>query len=192
MEYCRTHSVLSRLVLCVTVLTSAISTAQGGAASPTHLNPDLLKEFCWRMVGPAMPSGRVWAVVGVESDPKTIYARTASGGVWKTTNHGTTWKPIFEHEGSSSIGAIAVAKQNPNIAWVGTGEPASVRSNRLGDGVYKSTDGGETWTNMGLLRMIRNSDSRTPLNAAKKEYFWQAVRHNNLSFSISTSLPRYS
>jgi hypothetical protein len=126
------------------------STPQGGAASPAYLNPDLLKEFCWRMVGPAMPSGRVWTVVGVESDPKTIYAGTAGGVVWKTTNHGTTWKPIFEHEGSSSIGAIAVAKQNPNIAWVGTGEPASVRSNRLGDGVYKSTDGGETWTNMGL------------------------------------------
>ena len=89
-------------------------------------------------------------MTGVESNPKVQYLTTAGGGVWKTTNHGTTYEPIFNHEGSASTGAVAVAPSNPDIVWVGTGEPANTRANSWGDGVYRSLDAGATWTHMGL------------------------------------------
>jgi photosystem II stability/assembly factor-like uncharacterized protein len=86
----------------------------------------------------------------VESDPKLLYVTTAGGGLWKSTNNGTTFVPVFNHESSASTGAVAVAGTDKNIVWVGTGEPASTRANSWGDGIYKSTDGGATWRNMGL------------------------------------------
>lgn len=104
----------------------------------------------WRLLGPSMPAGRAWTVTGVESDPKTLYLTTAGGGLWKTTNHGTTFHNVFTHQGSASTGAVAVAPSDPSIVWVGTGEPANTRANSWGDGVYRSVDGGETWRHMGL------------------------------------------
>jgi photosystem II stability/assembly factor-like uncharacterized protein len=89
-------------------------------------------------------------VVGVESNPKTFYVCTAGGGLWKSTDNGTTLVPIFDNQTSASIGAVAIARSNSNIVWVGTGEPANTRANSWGDGVYKSTDGGQTWAHMGL------------------------------------------
>jgi hypothetical protein len=83
-------------------------------------------------------------------DTRVIFAASASGGAWKTENAGTTWRPVFENEGSVSLGAIALAPSNPDIVWVGTGEQNSVRSSSYGDGVYRSDDGGTTWRNMGL------------------------------------------
>jgi photosystem II stability/assembly factor-like uncharacterized protein len=115
-----------------------------------QLSTDLLKDWHWRLVGPSNPAGRAWTVVGVESDPKTLYVTTAGGGLWKSTNYGTTFLPVFNYESSASTGAVAVAKTNTSIVWVGTGEPASTRANSWGDGVYKSVDGGQTWKNMGL------------------------------------------
>jgi len=97
-----------------------------------------------------MPAGRAWKVVGVESDPRTLYVTTAGGGLWKTVNHGTTFEPIFNFEGTASTGAVAIAKSNPDIVWVGTGEAANTRANSWGDGIYRSTDGGRTWENLGL------------------------------------------
>ncbi len=115
-----------------------------------RIEESLLNEFTWRLLGPASPAGRAWQVVGVESDPKTFYVTTAGGGLWKSTNNGTTIEPIFNDEGSASTGAVAIAPSNTDLVWVGTGEPANTRANSWGDGVYKSTDGGSTWTNMGL------------------------------------------
>jgi len=124
--------------------------AQAGETSQGLFNDELLSDWHWRLLGPTMPAGRAWTVVGVESDPKTLYVTTASGGLWKSTNNGTTFEPVFESEGSASTGAVAIAASNTDIVWVGTGEPANTRANSWGDGVYKSTDGGATWANMGL------------------------------------------
>lgn len=118
----------------------------------------MLSEFAWRPIGPAVTSGRV-VDLAVDDGPgakaegnvgKLMYAAAASGGVWKSTNAGTTWEPIFDKEGSSSIGDIAIASTNPGIVWVGTGESNNQRSSSWGDGVYKSENGGKTWQHMGL------------------------------------------
>jgi photosystem II stability/assembly factor-like uncharacterized protein len=94
--------------------------------------------------------GRIDDFAVVESNPKIIYVGAASGGVWKTTNNGVTWTPIFDDQVTSSIGDVAVAPSNPDIIWVGTGEANNRQSSSWGDGVYKSLDGGKTWENMGL------------------------------------------
>jgi photosystem II stability/assembly factor-like uncharacterized protein len=107
----------------------------------------------YRYIGP--PGNRVSAVAGVPGDPNVYYAGGASGGVWKSTDGGIHWRPIFDDQPAQSIGAIAVAPSDPNIVWVGTGE-TFIRSNvSLGDGIYKSTDAGRTWTRMGLERSGR-------------------------------------
>ncbi len=103
-----------------------------------------------RSVGPAVTSGRIVGFAVNPTDRSHYYAAAASGGVWKTTNSGTTWSPIFDGEGSYSIGCITMDPKNPNVLWVGTGENNSQRSVGYGDGVYKSTDGGKTWVNVGL------------------------------------------
>jgi photosystem II stability/assembly factor-like uncharacterized protein len=119
-------------------------------SSGKQLTADLLSEFKWRLVGPSSPAGRVWTVVGDENNPKTFYVCTAGGGLWKSTDNGTTLLPIFDNQTSASTGAVAVAKSNSDLVWVGTGEPANTRANSWGDGVYKSLDGGKTWVHMGL------------------------------------------
>ena len=104
----------------------------------------------FRSIGPAFTSGRV---VGFAVDPTNssrYYVAVASGGVWKTLNNGTTWAPVFDNEGSYSIGAIAVDPKNPSTVWVGTGENNSQRSVSYGNGVYRSDDGGRSWRNLGL------------------------------------------
>ncbi len=115
-----------------------------------QLNPSLLSEFKWRLVGPSSPAGRAWQVVGDEHNPKTFYVCTAGGGLWKSTDNGTTIHPIFDNETSASTGAVAIAPSNSDLVWVGTGEPANTRANSWGDGVYKSLDGGKSWQHMGL------------------------------------------
>ncbi len=104
----------------------------------------------WRSIGPAYNSGRV---VDFAVDPDAhniIYAATASGGLWKTVNSGTTWEPIFDKEKSYSIGCVTLDPNNSNVVWVGTGENNSQRSVAFGDGVSKSLDGGQNWSNVGL------------------------------------------
>jgi photosystem II stability/assembly factor-like uncharacterized protein len=103
-----------------------------------------------RNIGPAINSGRVSDLAVHPEQTKIIYAATASGGLWKTLNAGITWKPIFDREGSYSIGCVTLDPNNPNVVWVGTGENNSQRSVAFGDGVYKSLDGGENWVNVGL------------------------------------------
>src|SRR5258708_5873825 len=98
----------------------------------------------WRMIGP-FRGGRVNAVTGVPSQPNTFYFGSVGGGVWKTTNSGRTWTPVFDSQPIASIGAIGVAPSNPNVVYVGSGE-ADMRSQiSCGNGVYRSTDAGKSW-----------------------------------------------
>ena len=107
----------------------------------------------YRFIGP--PGNRTSAVVGVPGDSNTYYVGAASGGVWKSTDAGVHWSPIFDEQTAQSIGSIAIAPSDPNVIWVGTGEPF-IRSNvSLGNGIYKSTDAGKTWTHMGLTKTGR-------------------------------------
>jgi len=115
-----------------------------------QFDESLLKTFEWRSVGPAGAGGRVVDVEVVGDFPYHIFVATASGGLWRSTNNGVTWDPIFDRESTVSIGAVAANPDNPDIIWVGTGEANARNSVSWGDGVYKSTDGGKSWKNMGL------------------------------------------
>jgi photosystem II stability/assembly factor-like uncharacterized protein len=112
-------------------------------------NPQLFSGMKWRLVGPGT-GGRVETVAGIPSQPDTYYIGAVDGGVWKTTNGGLTWTPLFNHEPVASIGAIAIAESDPDVIYAGTGEEAPRGDISFGDGVYKSTDGGKTWTDVGL------------------------------------------
>tara|TARA_B100000586_G_scaffold49892_1_gene33199 strand:+ start:5090 stop:8200 length:3111 start_codon:yes stop_codon:yes gene_type:complete len=94
--------------------------------------------------------GRVADLAVVDDNPSVFYVGTASGGVWKTVNHGTSFEPVFDHESTSSIGDVTVSQRNPNLVWVGTGEPNNRQSSPYGNGVYRSLDGGANWQHMGL------------------------------------------
>ncbi len=121
----------------------------GLPAMAQSVSPQMYSDMEWRLIGP-FRAGRVVAVSGVPGDGTTFYFGSVDGGVWKTTNAGTTWKPIFDKEPVASIGALAVAASNPKVIYVGTGE-SDIRSDLAsGNGVYKSTDGGDTWQNIGL------------------------------------------
>ena len=119
------------------------------------LTKEIIKEMKFRHVGPV--GNRVTTVAGVPNDPMTYYAGAASGGVWKTTDGGLNWNPIFDDHEVHSIGAISVAPSDPMTIYVGTGE-SSIRSNvSIGNGVYKSEDGGDTWKHLGLTNTGRIS-----------------------------------
>lgn len=117
---------------------------------PEPLSTGTFSGMRFRSIGPATTSGRVNMFAVDPNDRSKYYVAVASGGVWKTVNAGTTWTPVFDGEGSYSIGAIALDPKNSSIVWVGTGEYNSQRSVGYGDGVYRSEDGGRSWRNMGL------------------------------------------
>src|SRR6266568_3627876 len=126
----------------------AMNTLAGPGDQP---NPaDKFKSLEFREIGPATMGGRIDDFAVVESNPNIVYVGTASGGVWKTTNNGTTWESVFDKESVSTIGDIAIAPSDPSVVWVGTGEPNNRQSSSWGDGAYKSLDGGKTWKKMGL------------------------------------------
>jgi photosystem II stability/assembly factor-like uncharacterized protein len=136
------------------VLAAASSAFAAPAAPPAtpaavQVDPALYSGMHWRGIGPYR-GGRALAVAGVPGEPGVYYFGAVAGGVWKTTDSGTTWKPIFDSVQMSSIGAIAVASSNHSIIYVGTGEGALRGNITYGDGVYKTTDGGKTWTHIGL------------------------------------------
>jgi len=113
------------------------------------INPALLSEFSWRAIGP-FRAGRTKAAVGIPAQPSVFYIGVVNGGVWKTNDYGRTWRPIFDDQPTGSIGAIAIAPSDPNVIYVGSGEGLQRPDLSTGDGIYKSTDGGRTWTHLGL------------------------------------------
>lgn len=130
---------MRHLLLSLTLLLPATVAAQDLGALP------------WRHIGPASFGGRIDDVEAVPGKPSTVFVGTAGGGVFRSTNAGTTWTPVFDRDGrSTSIGDIAIAPSDPNIVWVGTGEPNNRQSSTWGDGIYRSLDGGTSWTHMGL------------------------------------------
>ena len=136
-----------------TVTALLILVTSAFAQTPANYNihsANALNSVPFRLIGPASPAGRVWHITGVPQQPKTFYLCSADGGPWKTTNFGTTVEPLWNNTPAASCGPIAVAPSDPNIVWVGSGEPASTRANSLGHGVFKSTDAGKTWQRMGL------------------------------------------
>ena len=137
---------LRMVVAACGLLGMGATVATAGQANPS----DKLKNLEFREIGPATMGGRIDDFAVVENNPNIVFVGVASGGVWKTTNNGTTWEPVFDKEGVSTIGDIAIAPSDPAVVWVGTGEPNNRQSSSWGDGAYKSLDGGKTWKRMGL------------------------------------------
>src|SRR5579863_7332374 len=136
--------------------TSAPPPAAAPARSPEpeaggnqQLDPAFFHSLRWRGIGPYR-GGRTKAATGVSGRPNVFYIGAVNGGVWKTDDFGRTWTPIFDQEPTASIGAIAVSVSNPNVVYVGSGEGLHRPDLSVGDGIYKSTDGGKTWTHLGL------------------------------------------
>ncbi|HET9096355.1 MAG TPA: hypothetical protein VFN37_06810 [Candidatus Baltobacteraceae bacterium] len=118
--------------------------------SPTPTPGPPWSNMPWREIGPALPGGRVAAVAGSDTDPNLYYIGSAGGGVWKSQDGGETWQAVFEKEKVAAIGAVAIDPKNNDVVWVGTGESNPRNDVTYGDGVYKSTDGGKTFKNLGL------------------------------------------
>lgn len=160
------------------LLTSLFAQAQ--------LHPELMHNLKLRNIGPANMSGRIVDIEVVEQDPYTIYVAAATGGVWQTTNNGITWQAVFENEATHSVGDIAVHQAYPHILWVGTGERANRQSSSWGDGVYKSTDGGKSWQNMGLQashhigRIVLHPQDTNHLYVAVMGHLWGANEERGL------------
>ena len=143
-----------RLVLVSVALVVAIAAALAHAQSPasgsvTTFAPSLFGEMRWRGIGP-FRGGRTKAVDGIPSQPNVFYIGAVNGGVWKTTDYGRTWNPIFDDQPTGSIGAIAIAPSNPNIVYVGSGEGMQRPDLSTGNGIYRSIDAGRTWVQLGL------------------------------------------
>ncbi len=161
------------LILCLVLGVSQPFYSQGQSS-----NGHLIKDLKWRNVGPANMIGRISDFEALESNFTHVLVASASGGVWKSVNAGTTWEPIFDNYGSASIGDVAFYQKDPNIIWVGTGEECPRNSIAWGDGIYKSTDGGKTFTNMGLksthsiAKVITHPDSPDIVYAAAAGHTW--------------------
>ena len=132
-----------RLLVCVSVFLPISS------SSAQQIPENTYQDLRWRMIGP-FRGGRTRAATGVPSQPNIFYMGQVNGGVWKSDDYGRTWTPIFDHESTQSIGAIAVAPSNPNIIYVASGEGLHRPDLSVGNGIYKSTDAGKTWTHLGL------------------------------------------
>ena len=113
------------------------------------LDETTLKSLTYRKIGPTRQSGRFVDFAWTPKEPKTFYAATASGHLWKSLDNGFTWSPLFTNEKVFSIGDVAVAPSDPKIVWVGTGEANNSRSSYWGNGMYKTTDAGKTWIKLG-------------------------------------------
>jgi photosystem II stability/assembly factor-like uncharacterized protein len=145
-------TVLGLLLLApaVTGATAGKAAKPGKASGGETLDPDLLSGLRARSIGPAGMSGRVAAIASATTNTDVLYVGAASGGVWKSVNAGLNWEPVFDDQPVASIGAIAVSRTNPDVVWVGTGEANTRNSVSVGNGVYRSLDGGKTWAHLGL------------------------------------------
>jgi photosystem II stability/assembly factor-like uncharacterized protein len=139
----------SLILLAVATLGVALPAAPAAASAPA-LGADDLAGLTLRSIGPALMSGRVADIAIDPTDQSTWYVAVGSGGVWKTTNRGTTWTPIFDDQGAYSIGCVTLDPGNPGVVWVGTGENIGGRHVGFGNGVYRSLDGGRSWEHRGL------------------------------------------
>src|SRR5882724_2147457 len=159
-------------LLTLVALSSALLSAQNGPKI------DALSSLKFREIGPANMGGRIDDFAVVESNTNIVYAASASGGVWKTVNGGISWKPIFDDQPVSTIGDVTVSQSEPDVVWVGTGEANNRQSSSWGNGVYKSTDGGKTWTNMGLKdthhipRIVIHPSNANVLYVAAQGHLW--------------------
>ncbi len=161
-----------------------------GIEKSTRLNSKTFVGLESRNIGPAFTSGRISDIAIHPRDHNTWYIAAGSGGVWKTVNRGTTWMPIFDRQSSYSIGCVTIDPNNPEVVWVGTGENVSGRHVGFGDGIYKSTDGGKTWKNLGLKNsqhiskiLIDPRDSRV-IYAAAEGPLWVSGGERGLYKSI--------
>lgn len=147
----RVSLVRATLLAAVALLPAGVTAQRAPTPSPaSSLTASDIAGLRLRNIGPASMSGRVVDMDVVESNPYTMYVAGATGGLWRTRDNGVTWESIFENAPVHSIGDVVVFQPNPNIIWVGTGERASRQSVAWGDGIYKTTDAGKTWTNVGL------------------------------------------
>ena len=143
------HARSGSLLLLALLAGAPLGVAQDAAPAGV-LTEELLDGFQWRPLGPTGFGGRIVDLAHHPARPHSLWVASASGGLWVTEDHGTSWRCLFEREGTISIGDVAVDPSNPDVLWIGTGEANNQRSSYWGDGVYKSTDGGETWENVGL------------------------------------------
>ncbi|HEX9547267.1 MAG TPA: hypothetical protein VF942_08010, partial [Acidimicrobiales bacterium] len=152
-----TRRMARRAACALTVLWATSARAQTTPqAAPVKVDSETISGLGARNIGSAAMSGRVAALAAVHEGARlTVYVGAASGGVWKSVNGGTTFKPVFDRQPVQSIGAITIDPKNPRVVWVGTGEAWTRNSTSIGDGVYKSVDGGENWTNVGLRESER-------------------------------------
>jgi photosystem II stability/assembly factor-like uncharacterized protein len=139
---------MRRFVICLLIVVFCLACRPALAAD--GVDAKVFDHLQYRSIGPAVMGGRVADIVGASNDPNTVYVAAAGGGLWKTTNGGYTWTPIFERQGTMSIGALALEPGNSDVIWLGTGEANLRNSATPGNGVYKSPDGGKTWQHLGL------------------------------------------
>ena len=164
----------SKLRLLVVLLAIAIDPSSVNA----QITSNELAGLVPRNIGPATMSGRVVDLAVVNMDPRVFYLASATGGVWKTTDNGVRFAPVFQNEATHSVGDVVVHQRDTSVVWVGTGERASRQSSSWGDGVYKSTDGGQTWRNMGLRdsrhigRIILHPDDPNIVFVAAMGHLW--------------------
>jgi photosystem II stability/assembly factor-like uncharacterized protein len=158
---------LTVLALCFAATGQADNDGDDADASP-------YAGLAWRNIGPAFMSGRIADIAWHPDDSSVWYVAVGSGGVWKTVNAGTTWTPVFDEQPSYSIGAVSVDPSNPNTVWVGTGENVGGRHVGFGDGIYRSDDGGKSWTNMGLAES--QHISRIIVHPQDSDVVWVAVQ----------------
>src|SRR4026209_2446981 len=142
------------VAICIPLLVTTVFPQGATPVQPPPLinqsTDGLLRSFRFRSIGPASMGGRIDDIAVSESDPNIIYIGYAVGGVFKSDNNGTTWQPVFEGYGTASIGDVAIHPTNPQIVYVGTGEANNRQTSSFGDGIYKTTDGGRTFRNVGL------------------------------------------
>jgi len=139
------------LLAALLAMASLPASAQPAASQPAPISSAALSEVPIRSIGPAVTGGRIHDVEALSDDAETVYVATASGGLWKSTNGGTTWTSIFDDQPVSTFGDVAIAASNANVVWAGTGEQQNRQSTSWGNGVYRSVDAGSTWTHLGLV-----------------------------------------
>ena len=185
------HKTRLAALFCVALLTfGAFSVFQNQfsaeAQSAGQITDATFKTLQFRSIGPAIMGGRIDDFAVVESNPHIVFAATASGGLWRTTNNGVTWEPLFDNEAVSSIGDVDIVQSNPDVIWVGTGEPNNRQSSSWGNGVYKSTDGGKTWANVGLKdthhigRIVIDQKNPDTVYVAAQGHLWGANKERGL------------